>query len=225
MQDLFLTVFTEGSPIIQGVLILLLFMSVLSWAVIIYKLVTLSRAKSRSTVDYEAFQQAGDLSSAMRSMNPASPVREVGYFALRELKRLEKLEFEASVKGKLATDNVRRALRQGVSFELGRKGASLSVLSTCANVAPFLGLFGTVWGIMRSFQAIGIQKTASLAVVGPGIAEALTTTAIGLAVAVPAAIAYNAFLGMLGNLETVLVNFSSAFLNRMQRELAWIAND
>ena len=104
-------------------------------------------------------------------------------------------------------------------MELGRLNRSLSVLATAANTAPFIGLFGTVWGIMNSFHAIGLMKSASLATVAPGISEALIATAIGLAVAIPATIAYNLFLGRLGGIETLLVNFAGAFLNRVQREI------
>ena len=116
-------------------------------------------------------------------------------------------------------DNVRRALRQGVASEMARLQHSLSLLATTANTAPFIGLFGTVWGIMNSFHSIGMLKTASLATVAPGISEALVATAIGLLVAVPATIGYNIFMGKIGEIDTLLVNFAGLFLNRVQREL------
>ena len=96
---------------------------------------------------------------------------------------------------------------------------ALSFLATSANTAPFIGLFGTVWGIMNTFHAIGAMKSASLATVAPGISEALIATAMGLLVAIPATIGYNTFHGSLGVLETRLVNFAGMFLNRVQREL------
>jgi biopolymer transport protein TolQ len=96
---------------------------------------------------------------------------------------------------------------------------SLSFLATCVNVAPFIGLFGTVWGIMHSFYAIGLMKRATLAAVAPGLAEALITTAIGLAVAIPASIAYNFLTRMLGRIEMALVELAGTFLKRVESEL------
>ena len=96
---------------------------------------------------------------------------------------------------------------------------AMTFLATAANTAPFIGLFGTVWGIMSTFHAIGAMKSASLATVAPGISEALIATAMGLLVAIPATIGYNTFHGRLGVLETRLVNFAGMFLNRVQREL------
>ena len=112
-----------------------------------------------------------------------------------------------------------RALRQGVASEMARLERSLSLLATAANTAPFIGLFGTVWGIMHSFHSIGMLKSASLATVAPGISEALVATAIGLGVAVPATIGFNIFMGKLSQVDTLLVNFAGVFLNRVQREL------
>ncbi len=220
MDSLFWSVLTESSLVIQFVMLLLVVMSLASWSVIFFKFVTLLQAKKMAVADFKTFQDADDLSEAMQSIkNRNSNIFQIGYMAVRELRKLERAKLDEGVKGKLALDNVRRTLRQGVSSEMSRLGAALPLLSTCANAAPFLGLFGTVWGIMRSFHAIGMMKTAALTVVGPGIAEALTTTVVGLAVAIPAAIAYNAFVGMLGRIETELVNFAGEFLNRMQREL------
>lgn len=99
-------------------------------------------------------------------------------------------------------------------MEMTRLTSSLSFLATSANTAPFIGLFGTVWGIMNTFHAIGAMKSASLATVAPGISEALIATAMGLLVAIPATIGYNTFHGSLGVLETRLVNFAGMFLNR-----------
>ncbi|MFW5486947.1 MAG: MotA/TolQ/ExbB proton channel family protein [Desulfovibrio sp.] len=220
MDTLFWSVLTESSVVIQLVMLLLVLMSLASWSVIFFKFVTLIKAKKRAVADFKTFQDAGDLSEAMQAIKDRrSNIFQIGYMAVRELRKLERAKLDEGVKGKLALDNVRRTLRQGVSSEMSNLGAALPLLSTCANAAPFLGLFGTVWGIMRSFHAIGLMKTASLAVVGPGIAEALSTTVVGLSVAIPAAIAYNVFVGLLGRVEIELVNFAGEFLNRMQREL------
>ena len=126
---------------------------------------------------------------------------------------------EAGNSSEIVVDNVRRSLRQGVASEMARLERSLSLLATTANTAPFIGLFGTVWGIMHSFHSIGMLKSASLATVAPGISEALVATAIGLGVAVPATIGFNIFMGKLSQVDTLLVNFAGVFLNRVQREL------
>ncbi len=225
MTEIFLRVMLESGFVIQLTMFLLVCMSVLSWTVVFTKYFTLRRINRECAEEYEAFQQAGDIAGAMKNMSQTTAVYQVGHFALRELRQLEKADLSPSVKGRLAIDNVRRALRQGVSVELNNMGKSLVVLSTSTNIAPFLGLFGTVWGIMRAFHDLGMMKSASLIVVGPGIAEALATTVFGLAVAIPSAVFYNMFVGMMAGIETTLVNFASAFLNRIQRELAWTAEN
>ena len=106
-----------------------------------------------------------------------------------------------------------------LAWGLPQLGANDHVLATTANTAPFIGLFGTVWGIMSSFHSIGMLKSASLATVAPGISEALVATAIGLGVAVPATVGFNIFMGRLSQVDTLLVNFAGFFLNRVQREL------
>jgi biopolymer transport protein TolQ len=126
---------------------------------------------------------------------------------------------EAGNSGDVVADNVRRALRQGVTEAMTKLSSSVSFLATTANTAPFIGLFGTVWGIMYSFHQIAQMKTASIATVAPGISEALIATAVGLFVAIPATIGYNSFLSMMQTIEGELVNFAGVFLNRVQREL------
>ncbi|WP_419784657.1 MotA/TolQ/ExbB proton channel family protein [Maridesulfovibrio sp.] len=141
---------------------------------------------------------------------------------MKEYRVLEKSAVSASHKRRLIKDTLRRILRRQVSSELKKLTTSLSFLATCANGAPFIGLFGTVWGIMNSFHAIGSAKSAALAAVAPGISEALVATAIGLGVAIPATIFYNFFLGVLNGIETELVNFAGTFLNRVEREVSWV---
>ena len=227
MTDIILRVLTESGLVIQTIMYLLVAMSIASWSIIFMKIFQLRKVRKQCREQFELFQQSSDITSAMKGMSQhqSSAMYVVGSFALKELRRLEKADISPSVKGRLAIDNVRRALRQGVSVQLDEVGSSLVFLSTCTNIAPFLGLFGTVWGIMRSFHEIGMMKSASLIVVGPGIAEALTTTVFGLAVAIPAAMFYNGFVGMMASIETYLVNFASSFLNRIQRELAWTAEN
>ena len=147
--------------------------------------------------------------------DPASPLYYVAHQGVLEFNRSKEMGNATEV----VVDNVRRALRQGVASELARLQNSLSFLATTSNTAPFIGLFGTVWGIMHSFHSIGLLKSASLATVAPGISEALVATAIGLGVAIPATVGFNIFMGKLSQIDTLLVNFAGYFLNRVQREL------
>lgn len=207
--------------VVKGVLLLLASMSLISWTLIFMKLYLFTTAKRRAKKELETFVNAETLASAVQALRQGSrsSLYEIGMLGLTELKRLDRSALNPAQKMKTALDTLRRTLRQGVSTELGKLSNSLAFLATCANAAPFIGLFGTVWGIMNSFHAIGLQKTASLATVAPGISEALIATAIGLAVAIPATIAYNFFLGMLNRIEAEFVNFAGAFLNRVEREM------
>ncbi|MFQ9364737.1 MAG: MotA/TolQ/ExbB proton channel family protein, partial [Bilophila wadsworthia] len=110
------------------------------------------------------------------------------------------------------------ALHQGIDEEMSRLKSSLALLATAANTAPFIGLFGTVWGIMHSFQSIASMKSVSLATVAPGIAEALIATAVGLFVAIPATCGYNIFKARLSLIQGDCINFAGMLLNRLQHE-------
>jgi biopolymer transport protein TolQ len=116
-------------------------------------------------------------------------------------------------------DNLKRALGKAQNLEMHRLGKSLSFLATTGSATPFIGLFGTVWGIMSSFQDIGLRGSASLAVVAPGISEALVATAAGLAVAIPAVVFYNHFSNQLEELENEMSRFISDFLNLVERDI------
>jgi biopolymer transport protein TolQ len=115
-------------------------------------------------------------------------------------------------------DNLERSLRSAVNGEVQRLEKALSLLATTGNAAPFIGLFGTVWGIMIAFQGIGLKGSATLAVVAPGISEALIATAAGLAAAIPAVIAYNHYTNKVRSIETEMVNFANDFLNIVKRD-------
>jgi biopolymer transport protein TolQ len=106
-----------------------------------------------------------------------------------------------------------------------RLNSGISFLATCANAAPFIGLFGTVWGIMDAFHEIAKKESAALTTVAPGISEALVATAIGLAVAIPATLAFNFFRASLAGVQDEMINFAGAFLNRVEREVSWTKRD
>lgn len=217
MELSIVSLFVNATLLVQLIMGLLVCLSIYSWAIIISKWLTLRAADARAREGLDRFESARGLREAVQSLggDPSSPLYAVAQHGVLEFNRSK----EAGASEEVVVDNVRRSLHQGVNLELSRLNSSLSVLATAANTAPFIGLFGTVWGIMNSFRSIGAMKSVTLATVAPGISEALVATAMGLLVAIPATIAYNLFLGRLGGLETRLVNFAGAFLNRVQREV------
>lgn len=214
----------QATIVVKGVLCLLAGMSLWSWTIIFWKLISLGRARTLILKGNQIMEEADSLSSGLAeiSKTEASPLNHIGAAAVKEYRVLEKSAVSAAHKRRLIKDTLRRILRRKVSSEMKKLTSSLSFLATCANGAPFIGLFGTVWGIMNSFHAIGSAKSAALAAVAPGISEALVATAIGLGVAIPATIFYNFFLGVLNGIETELVNFAGTFLNRVEREVSWV---
>ncbi len=205
---------TLGAKLVLAILIL---MSVGSWALMIQKWFLLRKAKAKAREGTERFQRARDLREAVQSVgaDQASPLYYITEQGVAEFNRLKELGNSPDI----VVDNVNRALRQGVGTEMTRLAATLTFLATTANTAPFIGLFGTVYGIMHSFHAIGQMKTASLGTVAPGISEALVATAVGLFVAIPATVGYNAFNSQLSKIEVQLANYADMFLNRVQREI------
>ena len=222
-QTDFWTMISGATIAVKLVLLLLVGMSIFSWTVIFTKIVVLGQAQKKVMAGLERFENAVDLAAGLQILQqlPGSPLFAIGSKAVSEYKRLDKSDLDPVKKRELVADTLRRVLRQGVSIEMKRLGSSISFLATCANAAPFIGLFGTVWGIMHAFHSIGAAKSAALATVAPAISEALVATAIGLGVAIPATLAYNFFLGYIRHIERELVGFSGAFLNRIQREVSW----
>ena len=212
----------------RAVLIILALFSLGSWAVIVGKLWSFSRADAHSGRFVAHFRRSRKFADVLGVCDqyPSSPL--VGLF------RAGYAELDAQVKagrdvapadsGRLFVKSlaaIERALERAAGVETNRLTRRLPFLATTASATPFIGLFGTVWGIMNSFHSIGLMQSAALAAVAPGISEALIATAIGLAVAIPAVISYNFFLGYVTSVEGELVNFAGAFLNRIQREVTW----
>lgn len=217
MEFSVISMIAQAGLVAKTVLALLALMSVASWGLMIQKFIMLNAANRKSQDGTERFIKAVTLREAVQILgsDPTSPLYYIAHQGVQEFNKSKELGNSSEV----VVDNVRRALRQGVGSEMARMQHSLSLLATTANTAPFIGLFGTVWGIMRSFHSIGMLKSVSLATVAPGISEALVATAIGLGVAVPATVGFNVFMGKLSEMDTLLVNFASVFLNRVQREL------
>lgn len=209
---------THSGPISFASLLLLIVFSVTSWAIIVHKLIFLRRAARESERFLNAFWEAKRLDqmyqqSEQYAKSPLAQVFRSGYV---ELARLKKRSGDEETLGG-GIENVERALRRSMSSESTTLESLTSFLATVGSTGPFIGLFGTVWGIMKAFQDIGRMGSANLATVAPGISEALIATAAGLAAAIPAVIAYNFFLSRIRVLETEMENFSSDFLNIVKR--------
>ena len=208
----------QATLVSKCVLVLLLLMSVGSWSFMIGKWMSLRRAQALVSQGLDNFDKAGGLNKALPIManEKNSPLYSITRRAVREFNRINK----TGDAERLLNDNVRRALAFGVGEEVAKLKASLALLATTANTAPFIGLFGTVWGIMHSFSAIATMNSVSLATVAPGIAEALIATAVGLFVAIPATCGYNVFRAKLTAIEGSCITFAGQLLNRLQHEAA-----
>ena len=211
--------------IVKLVLILLGFFSVVSWAIIMFKLVQVHRANSESDrfMDFFWKSKRFDTIASQVDRFANSPLTVLFNEGYGELKKV--VEGNGDSEGSaLSTDlggieNVSRALRRATNSEITRLEKYLTFLATTGSTSPFIGLFGTVWGIMTAFEGIGKTGSASLAVVAPGIAEALIATAIGLVAAIPAVMAYNHFQNKIRVLIKEMDNFSTEFLNIVHRNI------
>ncbi len=219
----------------QLVLLLLLAFSISTWAIILIKYRYIRRAFRESADFSDYFWKSRDFSNAFARAKqlPGSPLARIFRVAYLELKKTsqagEVLETADSAAGVppgfafgariTATDNVKRALRRAINTEMTRMTQMVPFLATIGNTSPFIGLFGTVWGIMGSFHSIGLKGSANLATVAPGISEALIATAAGLAAAIPAVIAFNHFMNRIRIVETELQSFSADFLNIIERDI------
>ncbi|MFC1815773.1 protein TolQ [Thermodesulfobacteriota bacterium] len=225
---------SNAGLMVQFVLLLLLFFSITSWTIILIKYRYVKRAFKESAFFTEFFWQSRDLSAAFAKAKqlPGSPIARIFRIGYVELKKMrssgypspqasqtngaETVSLSNSFKG---LDNVKRALRRSINAETTGMTQLVPFLATTGNTTPFIGLFGTVWGIMNSFHGIGVRGSASLAVVAPGISEALIATAAGLAVAIPAVIAFNYFMQKIRVIESELQSFSADFLNIIEGDL------
>jgi biopolymer transport protein TolQ len=213
-----------SSPVVQLVLYALVLFSVVSWGIIFYKFKQIRRANQESEKFIQIFWERRNLSSineASRNLE-ASPVAQVFKAGFEELARLSRSKKEQTVGEGFSTelggiDNVGRAMKRATSVEITKLEKSLTFLATTASTTPFVGLFGTVWGIMNAFRGLSVTHSSSIQAVAPGIAEALVATAAGLAAAIPALMAYNHFAQRVKVLAAEMDNFSHEFLNIAER--------
>lgn len=205
--------------VVKFVMLGLALSSVGSWAIILLKRQLLKQAQKQNEQFLQGFWGGWNISEAFtRAADyPLSPVAKSFQAAVRELRKLGDGQKEND---HMRGDIVVRALKKANTMEMSNLEYSISWLATVASAAPFVGLFGTVWGIMNSFQNIGATGNANLAAVAPGISEALIATAIGLAAAIPAAIAYNWLNGKIRAHAMTLDSFNQDLLNLLQRERA-----
>jgi biopolymer transport protein TolQ len=218
---------SNAGLMVQFVLFLLLFFSVSSWAIIIMKYQYVRRAFNESAAFNDFFWKRRNLSDAFKKAkeldhSPIARVFQIGYVELKKLNPSFEAKSSASsdpLMNAAGTANVSRALRRAINTEMSRMTQMVPFLATTGNTTPFIGLFGTVWGIMNSFHGIGLRGSANLAVVAPGISEALVATAAGLLAAIPAVIAFNYFMQKIRIIESELQSFSADFLNIIERDI------
>jgi biopolymer transport protein TolQ len=226
-QSLWIIIMGAGW-VVKSVMLTLLLFSVICWGIILTKGIMLSRARKHTQLFFDAFRESRKFSllyaeAKQFTHSPLAHVFKAGYAELNRISRIQQAnqtsaettqepEYERT-----GMENVIRSLQQAVTAERTRMERGVNFLATTGSAAPFIGLFGTVWGIMESFRRIGVMKSASLAVVAPGIAEALIATAAGLAAAIPAVIFYNYFLSRINVISNEMDNFSSELVNIIER--------
>ena len=214
---------TNAGLVVKLVLLILAYFSVTSWAIIIYKTLVIQRATRDSArfLDFFWAKRRFDVISQGLGDFRYSPLsvlfRDVNHELLQSRRASEGASADALDVDLGEQERVARVLRRASTSETHRLEKYLSFLATTGSAAPFIGLFGTVWGIMDAFHGIGKSGSASLAVVAPGISEALVATAIGLVAAIPAVIAYNHFVNKVNVLIGEMDNFSQEMLNVVQR--------
>ncbi|HKV54702.1 MAG TPA: MotA/TolQ/ExbB proton channel family protein [Candidatus Binataceae bacterium] len=212
-------------PVVQVVLLLLIAFSIGSWGIIIYKFLQISRARSESERFLAIFWESKNLAaihtaSVGLNRSPLAQVFRAGYQELLQLTRARRQAvgaesgFSTDLGG---VDNVLRAMKRQENVELTKLEGGITFLATTGSSCPFIGLFGTVWGIMTAFLGLSAAHTSNIQAVAPGIAEALITTAVGLVAAIPAQMFYNFLTTRVRVLATEMDNFISEFLNIAER--------
>lgn len=217
MNDILRLMWHTGS-VAKVVLVILFLLSTLSWAIILEKIATFSRMRKQSKQFLKLYQDKSNWNELVKSAKdyPHSPHARLFF------KGIQEYAWQKRHSGS-DTPNAGSVLLQPMELEAGQSLTPLErflpMLSTTVSVSPFLGLFGTVWGVMSAFLSIGLKGNADLTTVGPGIAEALITTVVGLFVAIPALAGYNLFVARLRKLEDELERFIGEFTRALERGL------
>ncbi|MCX7627153.1 MAG: protein TolQ [Methylophilaceae bacterium] len=219
-QDLSLLSLVSGASLpVQAVMLILLLASLVSWWYIFLKMMMLARANDEADAFERAFWTGGDLNrlyesvtAGRRSAQGMASIFEAGFREYARLKKQGGMEVSDLIEG------ARRAMRAAYNRELDELDAHLPFLASVGSVSPYIGLLGTVWGIMNAFRGLANVAQATLAHVAPGIAEALIATAIGLFAAIPAVVAYNRFTAHVDRLSIRYESFIEEFTNILQRK-------
>lgn len=217
-QSQLTSLIAQAGPVAKFVLLLLFTASIFCWAIILSKWRTLRAAQKQNEKFITTFWNSKNMDEIVskKEIFENSPVASVFNSGIKELKRVTSPEANMAMSNDRIT-NIHRALTRAASVEISSLEKNVNWLATTASAAPFIGLFGTVWGIMNSFQSIGATGAANLAIVAPGISEALITTATGIAAAIPAVIFYNHFVGQIRKVAIDIECFSQDFMNIIQR--------
>ncbi len=213
-----------SGPLVQVVLYVLVLFSVISWGIIFYKFRQVRAAKVQSAEFIKIYWDSHSLPSVYDDsrelkLSPVAQVFRAGYKELLRVSRRKKENPQGEI---LTTDlggveNVARAMRRATTLEITKLEQALTFLATTSSTSPFIGLFGTVWGIMNAFRGLSVTHSSSIQAVAPGIAEALIATAAGLFAAIPALMAYNHFANRIKVVAADMDNFSHEFLNIAER--------
>ncbi len=220
-QDLsIVTLLLNASWVVQGVVLLLFGVSIASWAAIFRKIISLKRVQKLNEEFNREFWSGTSLNdlyaAATQNAKHSGPMERIFASGMREF---QKLRERRMTDPSILLDGARRAMRASYQREVDAVEANLSFLATVGSVSPYVGLFGTVWGIMHAFTGLAALEQVTLAAVAPGIAEALVATAIGLFAAIPAVVAYNRFAHDIDRVANKLETFIEEFSNILQRNL------
>lgn len=214
------SLFTQASWVVKSIIILLIGCSFWSWTVMFAKFAMLSKLKKNADRFENAFWDCGSIDVFFERVNAKSKDPFVSIFitGMKEWKRAKE-KIKTEIGGISLGDRVVRVMEVTIGREIDYLEQHLGFLATVGSTAPFVGLFGTVWGIMNSFEAIGISQNTNLAAVAPGIAEALFTTALGLIVTIPAVVAYNKIANEINRYRTRLEAFVDEFSTIISRQM------
>lgn len=210
--------FLEASLLVKLVMLILLGLSVVSWAMIMQRVRSYKQAQIRLARFEDRFWSGLDLNRLFQEVNSRSDLMGLEKIFQSGFKEFVKLRRVGHRDASQALEGTRRAMRVALSREVDQLEVHLPFLATVGSTSPYIGLFGTVWGIMNAFIALGAVQQATLQMVAPGIAEALIATAMGLFAAIPAVIAYNRFSTRVEKLENAYINFADEFLSILQRQ-------
>ncbi len=215
----FFSLITHASVVVQLVMLLLLSVSVLSWTMIFRKRGALSEARDEAEQFEDRFWSGGDLATLYRQLSPrASELGGPANIFVSGFTEFTRLRQRANSDPMAVVEGAQRSMRVALSREMDELETHLAFLATVGSTSPYVGLFGTVWGIMNAFRGLGNVHQATLAMVAPGIAEALIATAMGLFAAIPAVIAYNRYSNDVERLETRYDNFLEEFSSILHRQ-------